>query len=56
MNKVAIFVDVQNIYYTTRDAFSRSFNYKVFWQIASQKGDIILANAYAIDRGNNKQM
>jgi uncharacterized LabA/DUF88 family protein len=28
---VAIFVDVQNIYYTTRQRFSRHFDYHRFW-------------------------
>ena len=53
--KIGIFVDVQNIYYTTRDAFGRSFNYRALWQILSCKGDIIIANAYAIDRNNESQ-
>lgn len=55
MPKIAIFVDVQNIYYTTRQAYSRQFNYRRFWQHISHQGDIILANAYAIDRGDQQQ-
>jgi len=55
MNKIAIFVDVQNIYYTTRDVFSRSFNYRAFWQLISQQGIIVHAYAYAIDRGDAQQ-
>ena len=53
--KVAIFVDVQNIYYTTRDIYGRSFNYKYFWEKIKFKYNIIKANAYAIDRGDEKQ-
>ena len=53
--KTAIFVDVQNIYYTTRDQFGRSFNYKWFWDQVESKGEIIKANAYAIDKGDEKQ-
>ena len=53
--KTAIFVDVQNIYYTTRDTFSRSFNYKRFWDQIETENVIIKANAYAIDRGDEKQ-
>ena len=53
--KAAIFVDVQNIYYTTRDTFRRSFNYKSFWNQIESKDEIIIANAYAIDRGNETQ-
>ena len=53
--KLGIFVDVQNIYYTTRDAFGKSFNYRALWQILSLKGEIILANAYATNRGDESQ-
>jgi len=55
LEKIAIFVDVQNIYYTTRQAYSRQFNYRRFWQHISHQGDIILANAYAIDKGDEQQ-
>ena len=53
--KTAIFVDIQNIYYTTRDTFKRSFNYKRFWRKIESEDNIILANAYAIDKGDEKQ-
>ena len=53
--KTAIFVDVQNIYYTTRDIFGRSFDYKKFWDQIESKSRIITANAYAIDRQDKKQ-
>ncbi|MCZ6803329.1 MAG: NYN domain-containing protein [Proteobacteria bacterium] len=56
MNKIAIFVDVQNIYYTTRDTFSRQFNYKELWQRISDEGEIVCANAYATHRGDDKQL
>ncbi|GAB2603363.1 NYN domain-containing protein [Nitrincola alkalisediminis] len=55
MTRIAIFVDVQNIYYTTRQVFGRQFNYRAFWQVASELGDIVLATAYAIDRGDSQQ-
>ena len=55
MKKIAIFVDVQNIYYTTRHTFSRQFNYRKFWSLIAKQGDIVIANAYATDRGDNKQ-
>ena len=55
MKKIAVFVDVQNIYYTTRDAFGRQFNYRKFWKLISDQGEIIIANAYAIHRGDDKQ-
>ena len=56
MKKIAIFVDVQNIYYTTRQAYSRQFNYRKFWQIIKAQGDIVSANAYATHRGDDKQL
>ena len=49
MPKIGVFVDVQNIYYTTKQTFSRSFNYRTFWQELSYQGDIVVANAYAIE-------
>ncbi len=56
MNKIAIFVDVQNIYYTTRDTFSRQFNYQKLWHRISEQGEIVCANAYATHRGDEKQL
>jgi len=55
LKKIAIFVDVQNIYYTCRDTYQRQFNYRELWQVISMQGDIVLANAYAIDRDDPKQ-
>jgi uncharacterized LabA/DUF88 family protein len=55
MKTIAVFVDVQNIYYTTRDTYRRSFNYRHFWQHLSAQGDIIIANAYAIHKSDDKQ-
>lgn len=55
MEKVAIFADVQNIYYTTRQAYQRHFNYSAFWSAATAGRDIIAAVAYAIDKGDSKQ-
>ena len=56
MNRIAIFVDVQNIYYTTRQAFSRQFNYSKLWQQISAQGEIVAATAYAIHRGDERQL
>lgn len=55
MTSVAIFVDVQNIYYTTRETFARSFNYRAFYQNIKKTHDILIANAYAIDRSDAQQ-
>ncbi len=56
MKKVAVFVDVQNIYYTTRQAYGRQFNYRKLWQRISAGGEIISATAYAIHRDDEKQL
>ena len=55
MKKIAVFVDVQNIYYTTRDKFSKQFNYRLLWQELMAQGDIVIANAYAIQRSDDQQ-
>jgi len=55
MKKIAIFVDVQNIYYTTRDVFGAQFNYRKLWQLVSDQGEIVCANAYAIQRIDDQQ-
>ena len=55
MKKIAVFVDVQNIYYTTRQAYGRQFNYRKLWQRISAAGEITAATAYATHRGDNKQ-
>lgn len=55
MKKIAVFVDVQNIYYTTRDTYQRQFNYRLLWQELMAQGDIVLANAYAIQRSDDQQ-
>ncbi|MDH5368815.1 MAG: NYN domain-containing protein [Gammaproteobacteria bacterium] len=56
MKKIAIFVDVQNIYYTTRDSYGRQFNYRKFWKKISAKGEIVSATAYAIASNDNSQI
>ena len=56
MNKIALFADVQNIYYTTRQAYGRQFNYRKLWQNINVRGHIEVAIAYATDRGDEKQL
>lgn len=56
MERLAVFVDVQNIYYTTRQAFNRQFNYRALWKRLSEQGHITLARAYAIHRGDAQQL
>ncbi|NIC06581.1 NYN domain-containing protein [Billgrantia bachuensis] len=55
MEKVAIFVDVQNVYYTVRDAYKCNFDYNKFWTQATAGREVVKAFAYAIDRGDQKQ-
>ncbi len=56
MNKIAVFVDVQNIYYTTRQAYGRQFDYRKLWKKIAAGGEIVSATAYAIHRGDDKQL
>ncbi len=56
MKKIAVFVDVQNIYYTTRQIYGRQFDYRKLWQRISSEGEITSATAYAVHRGDDKQL
>lgn len=55
MQRVAILVDVQNVYYTTREAFGRHFNYHALWDRAAAGCEVVEANAYAVERGDPRQ-
>jgi len=55
MEKVAIFVDVQNIYYTTKQIHQCHFDYNAFWAKVTSDREVVKAIAYAIDRGDEKQ-
>ncbi|HIE98436.1 MAG: NYN domain-containing protein [Fuerstiella sp.] len=56
MKKVAIFVDVQNVYYTVKESFGCHFDYAAFWQEVTEGREVVHAFAYAIDRGDPKQI
>jgi len=56
VNRIAVFADVQNIYYTTREAYGRQFDYRKFWQQLSSAGEIVSATAYATHRGDDRQL
>ena len=56
MKKIAVFVDVQNIYYTTRQAYGRQFDYRKLMQRIRTEGEIVSATAYAIHLGDEKQL
>ncbi|MDW0361706.1 NYN domain-containing protein [Halomonas venusta] len=55
MTKVAIFVDIQNVYYTVREAYAKNFDYNKFWAQVTADRDVVAAFCYAIDRGDQKQ-
>ena len=55
MEKVNIFVDVQNIYYTTKQIYNNHFDYNAFWKKVTSNREVIKAIAYGIDRGDEKQ-
>lgn len=55
MSTVTILVDVQNIYYTSREGFKRNFDYNAFWRQVTADRTVVKAIAYAIDRGDEKQ-
>lgn len=55
MESVTILVDVQNVYYTTRQAFNRNFDYNKFWALATHNRTVVKAIAYATERGDEKQ-
>ena len=55
MEQIGVFVDVQNIYYTTRHTYRRQFDYRALWNDLAQGGAIEVAYAYATDRGDEGQ-
>ena len=55
MKKVSIFVDVQNIYYTTKQKYGCNFDYNNFWAQVTQNRKVVTAIAYATSRGDEKQ-
>ena len=56
MKKVSIFVDVQNIYYTTKQEFNSHFDYNKFWKLVTHEREVITAIAYTTNRGDSKQI
>ena len=55
MDRVAVFVDVQNIYYTTRQAHGAHFDYNAFWRRVTADREVLVATAFAIDRADHRQ-
>lgn len=56
MDKVCVFVDVQNVYYTCRATYQRNFDYNRFWAQVGGDCELVAAYAYATDQGDAKQM
>ena len=56
MKKVSIFVDVQNIYYTTKQEFNLNFDYNKFWELVTHQREIVGAFAYTTDKRDIKQI
>lgn len=51
LEKIAIFVDVQNIYYTVKDGLNGQFDYNYFWKkVVTADCEVVVACAYAIER------
>tara|TARA_R110000868_G_scaffold304437_16_gene565250 strand:- start:26755 stop:27237 length:483 start_codon:yes stop_codon:yes gene_type:complete len=55
MDKVVLLVDVQNVYYTTREIHKQNFDYNYFWAKSTANREVIKAIAYTTDRGDEKQ-
>ncbi|MCC4832197.1 NYN domain-containing protein [Shewanella sp. 10N.7] len=56
MEKIAVFVDVQNIYYTCKQAYGRSFNYRALFKMLNQQAQVEYAFAYAIAPADDGQV
>ena len=56
MDRVAVFVDVQNVYYTVKQSHGCHFDYQAFWDQVTAGREVVGAFAYAIDRGDRKQI
>ncbi len=54
--RVGLYVDVQNVYYTTRAVFGRSFNYRGFWAHINSQYQLVYARAYAVQRDDDAQI
>ena len=55
MENIVVLVDVQNVYYTTKQAYGCNFDYNKFWSKVTSNRKVLKAVAYAIDRDDEKQ-
>jgi NYN domain len=56
MNRVAVFADVQNIYYTVKQKYHCHFDYGAFLEQAMSGRSLVKAISYATDKGDRKQI
>ena len=56
MDRVAIFADVQNIYYTVQEKYHSHFDYTAFLKEATSERRLVKAIAYATNRGDDRQI
>ena len=56
MDTVAIFADVQNIYYTVKERYGAHFDYNTFFREATAGRRLVRATAYATDKGDPSQV
>ena len=56
MDNVAIFADVQNIYYTVKEKYHSHFDYAAFFNKVTSGRQLVKAIAYATDRGDDRQI
>ena len=55
MDRIAVFADVQNIYYTVKEKHQSHFDYTAFLREVTTGQQLTKAIAYATDRGDEKQ-
>ncbi|MDR3611357.1 MAG: NYN domain-containing protein [Ignavibacteriaceae bacterium] len=56
LERVSVFVDIQNIYYTVKQIYDCHFDYSRFMSEVTDGRQLIKAIAYAIDKGDEKQI
>ena len=55
MERVAIFADVQNLYYTVKEQHNSHFDYRAFLREDTDGRQLIKDLAYATDKGDDRQ-
>ncbi len=55
MDRVAVFADVQNVYYTVKQQHNCHFDYGSFLREVTADRKLVKAVAYAVDKGDKKQ-